>query len=151
MERAQEGRVRVLDSFLARLREEIDKKIPPEVQRSISSAADLTPIVNSYKMSLEAATGKTAAGERLSPRDRILYSLIVGTNLGAAGLATAGNFKMAGASYGASWVLFALQRGPNMAKDVKEMAMKYGVPALEKLVDGFEGMDLQETYDLVGR
>lgn len=134
MEGAREGRLAILRDFFARLGARIDEKIPKPVQRIASAAVDMT-VVSSYKMAAEAIRGKTVTGEVLDAKNRALYGLIAGTNGLAWGLAAAGEIKIAGMSYAASWLLFAAQRTPKVFRDLAEIAYKKDMPSIAVFIE----------------
>lgn len=124
------------------------------MQRLVSSTVDAT-LVGNIKMTAQAITGKTAMGEKISSKDRVIYGLIVGTADIAIPLAALGEIRMAASSYAASWLLFIAHKGPDVTKDLRDVAINHGIPAAGRLLENaseiFSKIDPQEIRDMVGR
>lgn len=152
MERSRAERFGILGGVLKRITGTINAHVPKSIQNSISTGANF--FVGSYKMGGEAVVGKTLAGKKLSPKDRIMYSLISTTGIAFQGLsaygATHGNMEMiqAGlASYTASWILFGVQTAPEIISNLKELAQTANKPELVKLFTSVEKIFEKFGYD----
>lgn len=144
IENARKGRLELLGDVSRRIIKSVDDKIPQNVKNLMSHAIDFTVMAN-VKMGTEAIKGKTLSGEELNTKDRIMYGLIVTTSITAYGLsayaASEGDTEMlmpAGEFYLASCVLFVAQKGPQLIKNLKNVAERYEKDSLVKFFTAFE-------------
>ncbi len=135
MESHRKDRLEILKTFSAKLEKQTIGRLPKPMQNLVSVALNYAGVVGLVKMLAEASAGQTMTGEKLSPKDRIMYVLIQGTNIAAYSLLFAGDLKGFGYFYGTSWVLNEIQQWPVIVKNLKLLCEKYDLPALNKFLD----------------
>lgn len=128
IEEAQKERLVLSNALASRIIGYVKDHIPKSIQNIASNILNFTVIAN-FKMGAEAVIGKTSTGEELSPKDRIIYGLIVATSLVGYSLlthgATTGNrneLEMSAGSFTVSWGLFLSRMGPALIRDTREIA-----------------------------
>lgn len=144
MEQSRAERQKILDSFLNRITAIKLPSISSETQQRLSRVSDY--VLGTYKMGAEAFRGKTLGGEKLSARDRLMYSLISATGILFQGLSTYAAstesktvVMSAGVSYAAHWALFGIQKLPEL-KQVAQAAqpeVQEFVNSMEKIVEAY--------------
>ena len=149
IENAREGRFKILGNVSKRVSSYTEKYLPEETKKKIlsisSNVLDFTPI-SAVKMGTEAVKGKTFVGEELSLKDRIMYGLIVTSNLAFYGLTAYGiskggdmdAIKLGAGFHVSSWVFLASQKGPELIQAAQNLATKYNMEPLNKFFIAFE-------------
>src|SRR3989338_1097833 len=120
----------------------IDSIIPKSAQILGSRAANYIGPLGFVKMNIEAATGTTFVGQKLTPLGRINHVIIQGLNAYAHYLPFDEGFGPAFKAYAASWAVDSVQYYPEiisalsaLAKRGKMPTVAAGLGKLEKILD----------------
>lgn len=137
-ETAREGRLQIMQDWIAKLARSIEDKIPEDIRKPVRTVVsnnlnDLGPI-GTFKQTQEAIKGVTWDGKKLTPVGRLNHVVVQGLFMYAWQQGLQGDFETSGAAYAASWAFDIVQYYPNTISGLISLAEKYGKPGVtEKL------------------
>src|SRR3989344_2213730 len=151
-ESARNVRFQLLETDWERIKRGIDSAIPKSTQILTSGAANWIGPVGFVKMNIEAVSGTTFAGQELTALGRLNHVILQGLNAYAhvAGLVER-EWTAAGAAYGVSWVLDAVQYYPPIISALRDLSQRAHMEGLsenlEQEVNALEGQKKQKSVD----
>ncbi|MFA5999839.1 MAG: hypothetical protein WC783_02570 [Candidatus Paceibacterota bacterium] len=153
IEEAREGRLALSNSIISRVIGYVRDHIPKPILSLASKAANFTP-VGPIKMGTEAILGRTAVGEKVNTKNRIMYGLVAATSLAAHGLLAygvarrdVGALKSGAELYATSWAIFIAQISPELVINARELAERYNQPELVKFFTSVEAVFKKYGYE----
>ena len=154
METAKVERLKLLGNISERIIEYVKKIKPESFKNLMLNILDFTP-VSSLKMGIETVKGEKFTGESLSAMDRIMYTLIVTTNLAFYGLTAYGlskggdaqSLKLGGEFHLASFLFLSAQKGPQIMEAAKNLAEKYKMQQLKEFFEAFQKIVEKYGYE----
>lgn len=116
MEKAREGRIHLLgDISRSRIKEMLTSK-------KADMTGDMVPVIDGFKMAIEAGVGKTSSGESLTGRRRVNHAIIAAGVTLAYALPLAGLYTEAASVRAAVWAVAGTEYGPEGLRAAAEKA-----------------------------